>query len=83
MPPEQLRYPLSLGPPRDTVDKQGRRARCCDVVFHPETVAMAAKDVSARNFIIEVALSSFEQKHKESLCRGAQYVHMKRGGGGR
>jgi hypothetical protein len=70
--PEQMRYPLSLGPPRDTVDKQGRRARVVDVIFSPETVAMAARDAATRDFVVEVAFSAFEQKNNESICRAPQ-----------
>ena len=44
----QMRIPLSLGPPREDLDKDG--AVCCvyDVVLHPDTIASALSTTESR-----------------------------------
>ena len=39
-----LRIPLSLGPPREDLDKHGELCTVYDVVFHPETIQNSLAD---------------------------------------
>jgi hypothetical protein len=64
-------YPLAMGELRKDVDKTGGACLVCDVILNPETIEAAKKDPATKELILNVIFETFENKHKESLCRGA------------
>ena len=63
----QMRIPLSLGPPREDLDKDGGVCTVYDVVFHPDTVANALQEAEFRNFMLELVRHQVKEKHKDEL----------------
>ena len=51
----QMRIPLSLGPPREDLDKEGEVCCVYDVVFHSETIEAALNDKDFRGFVLQLA----------------------------
>ena len=51
----QMRIPLSLGPPREDLDKDGEVCCVYDVVFHSETLEAALNDKEFRGFVLQLA----------------------------
>ena len=51
----QMRIPLSLGPPREDLDKDGEVCCVYDVVFHSETLETALNDKQFRGFVLQLA----------------------------
>merc|ERR1719502_1492339 len=50
----QMRIPLSCGPPREDLDKDGAVCTVYDVVFHPETIVNGLSNEEFRNFMLEL-----------------------------
>ena len=50
-----MRIPLSLGPPREDLDKEGEVCCVYDVVFHSETIEAALNDKDFRGFVLQLA----------------------------
>ena len=65
----QMRIPLSLGQPREDLDKNGSVCTVYDVVFHPEAVQSSLKEAEFRNFVMQLTLHQIQQKYKEEARR--------------
>ena len=63
----QMRIPMSLGPPREDLDKGGDVCRVYDVVFHPDAVTGALAEEEFRSFMMQLIVYQVQQKHKEEL----------------
>jgi len=63
----QMRIPMSLGPPREDLDKGGDVCRVYDVVFHPDAVTGALAEDEFRSFMMQLIVYQVQQKHKEEL----------------
>ena len=50
----QMRIPLSLGPPREDLDKSGEVCTVYDVVVHPDAVEAALKEDEFRSFVMQL-----------------------------
>ena len=72
----QMRIPLSLGPPREDLDKDG--AVCCvyDVVFHPDTIASALGEKEFRGFVLQLALHQIKEKHGDELSEDLKFPKL-------
>ena len=62
-----MRIPLSLGPPREDLDKSGDVCTVYDVVFHPDAVEGALKEEEFRSFVMQLTLHQIEQKYKDEV----------------
>ena len=52
----QMRIPMSLGPPREDLDKTGEVCTVYDVVFNPEAVELALREEEMRQFMMNIAV---------------------------
>ncbi len=73
----QMRIPLSLGPPREDLDKEGDVCTVYDVVFHPETIEGALGDADFRDFVMQLTLHQIEQKHKDELSQEIKFPKLR------
>ena len=64
----QMRIPLSLGPPREDLDKTGEVCTVYDVVFNPEAVDMALKEQEMREFMMQLTVYQINQKCKDEVA---------------
>ena len=85
-PPEQmegaddelpLRIPLSLGPPREDLDREGNVCGVYDVVFHPKTVASALDDPDFRQLMLQLTLHQIKQKYDDELSHELTFPKVK------
>ena len=60
-----LRIPLSLGPPREDLDKSGEVCAVYDVVFHPDAVEGALKEEEFRSFVMQLTAHQIMQKYRD------------------
>jgi hypothetical protein len=72
-----LRIPLSLGPPREDLDKDGGVCTCYDVVFHPTTVASSLSDADFRNLMLQLTLHQIKQKYGDDLSDDVSFPKIK------
>lgn len=72
-----LRIPLSLGPPREDLDKDGGVCTCYDVVFHPTTVESSLSDEDFRNLMLQLTLHQIKQKHGDDLSDDLSFPKIK------
>lgn len=72
-----LRIPLSLGPPREDLDKDGELCTVYDVVFHPDTVTNSLADTDFRQLMLELSLYQIKQKHSDDLSHEITYPKLK------
>jgi len=72
-----LRIPLSLGPPREDLDKEGDVCTCYDVVFHPSTVESSLGDEDFRNLMLQLTLHQIKQKHGDDLSDNLSFPKIK------
>ncbi|KAG8230702.1 hypothetical protein J437_LFUL015988, partial [Ladona fulva] len=70
-PGSNWRLPLIQAPPREDLDKSGALCTVYDVLFHPETHALSAKDRRFRNFVEETALNAVEETYSVKLDRNS------------
>jgi len=73
----QYRIPLSLGPPREDLDKDGAVCTVYDVVFHPEAVENSLKTQEFRDFVMSLTLHQIEQKFKDELSSEIKFPKVK------
>jgi hypothetical protein len=66
----QMRIPLSLGPPREDLDKSGEVCTVYDVVFHPDAVEGALKEAEFRSFVMQLTAHQIQQKYKDEISLG-------------
>ena len=52
----QMRIPMSLGPPREDLDKTGEVCTVYDVVFHPDAVEGCLKEEEFRSFVMQLTV---------------------------
>ena len=63
----QMRIPLSLGPPREDLDKSGAVCTVYDVVFHPDAVEGALREDDFRSFMMQLTVHQIQQKHQDEV----------------
>ncbi|KAG8462506.1 hypothetical protein KFE25_010331 [Diacronema lutheri] len=63
----RIRIPVSVGPPREDLDKSNEACTVYDVVFNPTTVDSAQTDKGFRAFMMQVVASQIAQKHGDEL----------------
>ena len=63
----QMRIPLSLGPPREDLDKGGDVCTVYDVVFNPEAVEMALTQEEMRSFMMQLTVYQIQQKCNDEV----------------
>ena len=73
----QMRIPLSLGPPREDLDKNGEVCTVYDVVFHPDAVEGALKEAEFRGFVMNLVVHQVQQKYKDELSTDFSYPKVK------
>ena len=73
----QMRIPLSLGPPREDLDKNGDVCTVYDVVFHPDAVEGALKEAEFRSFVMQLTVHQIEQKYKDEVSLEMSYPKLK------
>eukprot|EP00966_Prymnesium_polylepis_P329777 7385454-Prymnesium_polylepis.1 len=73
----QYRIPMSLGPPREDLDKDGAVCMVYDVVFHPETVENALAQQEFRDFVMQLTLYQIAQKYKDELQAELKFPKVK------
>ncbi|XP_060528100.1 protein kintoun [Cylas formicarius] len=56
----QWSLPHSLSPPREDTDNKGVRCQVYDVLFHPDTIHLASKNLAFRSLVNNVALDAVE-----------------------
>ncbi|XP_026276217.1 protein kintoun [Frankliniella occidentalis] len=61
--------PFSLAPAREDYDKQKNHCTVFDVVFHPETLKLAEKNLEFRKMLINTAFDAVEDNCKAKLDR--------------
>ena len=65
----QMRIPLSLGPPREDLDKDAAVCTVYDCVFHPDAVENALKEPEFRAFVMQLILHQIQDKYKDELSQ--------------
>ncbi|KAJ1635308.1 pre-RNA processing PIH1/Nop17-domain-containing protein [Pavlovales sp. CCMP2436] len=75
----RIRIPLSLGQPREDLDKSSEACTVYDVVFHPETLDTSKNDRAFRDFMMNVVLAQVEQKYGEELSSDFTFPKMLNG----
>ena len=73
----QMRIPMSLGPPREDLDKSGEVCTVYDVVFHPEAVDGALKEAEFRSFVMQLTLYQIQQKYKDELSEDMTFPKVR------
>ena len=73
----QMRIPMSLGPPREDLDKSGEVCTVYDVVFHPDAVEGALKEEEFRSFVMQLTVHQIQQKYKDELSLEMGYPKIK------
>ena len=73
----QYRIPMSLGPPREDLDRDGGLCTVYDVVFHPDAVENSLAQVDFRNFVMSLTLHQIEQKFKDELSQDIKFPKVK------
>lgn len=73
----QYRIPLSLGPPREDLDKDGAVCRVYDVVFHPDAVESSLAQAEFRSFVMSLTLHQIQQKYNDELSSDIKYPKLK------
>ncbi len=68
-----VRVPMSLGPMREDLDKDGTVCAVYDAVFHSETVTHARDDAEFRAFVLSLIAHQVKQKHGDEL--GADFTY--------
>ncbi|XP_071451331.1 protein kintoun [Hetaerina americana] len=63
--------PLIQAPPREDLDKSGFMCTVYDVLFHPDTHALAAKDKRFRTFLEDTSLNAVEETFSVKLDRNS------------
>lgn len=61
--------PHSLTPPRRDVDKKGQLCHVYDVVFHPDALHLANRNVAFRQLVNDAALDAIQQSFDSNLDR--------------
>jgi len=72
----QMRIPLSLGPPREDLDKDGEVCCVYDVVFHSETLEAALNDKEFRGFVLQLAAHQIKEKHGDELSEDFKFPKL-------
>lgn len=78
-----MRIPMSLGPPREDLDKNGEVCTVYDVVFHPDAVEGSLKEAEFRSFVMQRARSWEDHFHKQGHGLGCMPVALDEGAAGR
>ncbi|KAF7990305.1 hypothetical protein HCN44_000110 [Aphidius gifuensis] len=65
----QWSLPYSLSPPRDDMDKKNHLCTVFDVVFNPDTLYLASKNIKFRKIVNETAIDGIENNFKVKLDR--------------
>ena len=73
----QMRIPMSLGPPREDLDKSGEVCTVYDVVFNPEAVEMALREEEMRQFMMNIAVYQIQQKCKDEVSTDMTFPKVK------
>ncbi|KAL1527757.1 hypothetical protein AB1Y20_009142 [Prymnesium parvum] len=73
----QYRIPLSLGPPREDLDKDGAVCTVYDVVFHPDAVDNSLSQAEFRSFVMSLTLHQIQTKYKDELSSDIKYPKVK------
>merc|ERR1719272_989241 len=71
-----MRIPLSLGPPREDLDKDGEVCCVYDVVFHSETLETALNDKEFRGFVLQLAAHQIKEKHGDELSQDFKFPKL-------
>lgn len=59
--------PHLLSPPRDDLNKKGKRCTVFDVIFHPETLILVLKNNNFRDLVNNIACEAVEANHNVKL----------------
>ncbi|CAL5220844.1 g2928 [Coccomyxa viridis] len=70
---ELLRFPMSLGDPRQDKDHSGQPCTVLDIVFSPQTMDMAEHSRPLKNFLVELALAWAARAHALELGGSGQW----------
>jgi hypothetical protein len=73
----QMRIPMSLGPPREDLDKTGEVCMVYDVVFHPDAVEASLKEEEFRSFVMQLSVHQIQQKHQDELSTQMTFPKIK------
>ncbi|XP_066586259.1 protein kintoun [Prorops nasuta] len=65
----QWSIPYTLIPPRDDLDKKNVRCTVFDVVFHPDTIYLASKNIRFKEIVNNTAMDGVENTFKVRLDR--------------
>ncbi|XP_043468849.1 protein kintoun [Leptopilina heterotoma] len=65
----QWSIPYTLAPPRDDLDKKNTRCTVYDVVFHPDTLYLASKNLRFKELVNNSAIDGVENNFKVKLDR--------------
>nr|XP_022905327.1 protein kintoun isoform X1 [Onthophagus taurus] len=69
--------PFSLAPPREDIDKKGVRCEVFDVVFHPDTLYLAANNKAFLNMVNNTACEAVESNFNVKLdCKNLKFPKM-------
>lgn len=76
---EGMNIPMSVGPPRGTVDKKGTECIVYDIIVNPIVIAESSTDKSGRyrEFICQLGIQYLEQKYKEKLSNKYKLPKLK------
>ena len=72
-----MRIPMSLGPPREDLDKNGDVCTVYDVVFHPDAVDGALGEAEFRDFMMQLTVHQVQQKYKDELSTEMTFPKVK------
>ena len=73
----QMRIPMSLGPPREDLDKNGEVCTVYDVVFHPDAVEGALGEAEFRSFVMQLTVHQVQQKYQDELSTDMTFPKVK------
>lgn len=73
----QYRIPMSLGPPREDLDKDGAVCTVYDVVFHPDAIENSLAQAEFRQFVMSLTLHQIESKYKDELSSDIKFPKIK------
>eukprot|EP00906_Rhabdomonas_costata_P030849 RCo043629 len=76
----QYRVPLSAGPARTDVDKEGRPCMVYDVVFNTESIGRAKKESDFQALLIALAMQQLKQKCEPDLSESYTLPKMRQKG---